>query len=410
MTTLAGQRGADDVNRRTHDVFLKIVLEGGGLAAIATELTGAIQNSVLITDPGGGVLAGQQNEGDLAEPGLPTSVHLTADGAKVLIGGEELPCTLVPVSAGARLHGHVLALGLSAPSVDDLSAIESASTAAALVLARQAEVVEQEQKYQSSFMYQLLRGNITEATDVVRRSEVFGWGLDRRVIALVVRRDDPLDVGADEELPPVPLVVRSMVLTRDPKATVVRLNDEIVVVTEAFPWENGVANALRYARSLQKVATQGYRASVSVGMSRPVTHVLDVPRAYDQAVTAFRVGRRLHGRGAATHFSELGIDRVLSLVEDREELNSFAQEVLGYVAGDEERAADLRRTLEVLLETNVNVAEAARRLHYHYNTLRFRIEKLERIVGPFRDDARVRLNVHVALLIRRMINPPTQAD
>ena len=146
---------------------------------------------------------------------------------------------------------------------------------------------------------------------------------------------------------------------------------------------------------------------MSVGMSRPVTQILDIPLAYDQAVTALRVGRRIHSRGVASHINELGVERVLSLIEDKEELQRFAHEVLGELVDASERATDLRRTLEVLLETNVNVAESARRLHFHYNTLRFRIERLERIVGPFRDDPRVRLNVHLALLIQRLDNPPT---
>jgi PucR family transcriptional regulator, purine catabolism regulatory protein len=48
------------------------------------------------------------------------------------------------------------------------------------------------------------------------------------------------------------------------------------------------------------------------------------------------------------------------------------------------------------------VAESSRVLFYHYNTLRYRIAKLERLVGPFMTDAEVALRLGVALRVLRM--------
>src|SRR5699024_2494421 len=122
----------------------------------------------------------------------------------------------------------------------------------------------------------------------------------------------------------------------------------------------------------------GGRRVFVTGISRTITDLEDLPRAYSEARKAAQVGRRLHGDRAVTHFDALGVFRLLSQVEDRAELASFITETLGPLAAvDSEEMEDLRTTLTALLDHNLNVASTARALHFHYNSLRYRISKLE---------------------------------
>jgi purine catabolism regulator len=143
----------------------------------------------------------------------------------------------------------------------------------------------------------------------------------------------------------------------------------------------------------------GGRRPFSVGVSRLVQRLPELPDAYSRARRATEVGRRIHGGGTTTWFDELGLHRLIALVPDPTEVQEFAADVLGSLAEPTEEAADLRQTLQILLDTNLNVAEAARKQFFHYNTMRYRVSKLERMLGPFTSDPHLRLDIAVALQV-----------
>jgi purine catabolism regulator len=147
----------------------------------------------------------------------------------------------------------------------------------------------------------------------------------------------------------------------------------------------------------------GGRRPFSVGVSRVAASVEELPQAYAQARRAVEVGRRVHGSGSTTWFDQLGIHRLIAMVPDDRELATFARDVLGELAADTAEARDLRETLQVLLDTNFNVAEAARTQFFHYNTMRYRVSKLERLLGPLGRDPHLRLDVAVALRVLEIV-------
>jgi PucR family transcriptional regulator, purine catabolism regulatory protein len=395
-------------SERVHRAFLQLVLRGHGLPEIARDLADLLDGPAAIVDPAGQLLAhARLEELELTGGTVPTRLLVDRDAGTATVddpGGRTLACVATPISAGAREHGLVVSLAGGGGDTDDLVALENAATVAALELTKQLELRAVEDKYRSDLMHDLLRG-VEDRDDVLRRASGFGWDLDRRLMVLVVRRDQPSDpILPDEVRRRAPLVglLRPIVVERDPAAAVTRFSNEVVVVTAAFDGPGGRQDASDFCRRLVAQVSRSHDSTVSAGLSRPVTDVADIAGAYDQAVRALTIGRRIHGPGAAAHFDDLGAYRVLSLIEDQVELAAFAEEVLGELAADTDTAADLRRTLQALLDAGGNVAEAARQLHFHYNTLRYRIEKLESVVGPFTTDARVRLDVHLALLVRSM--------
>lgn len=261
-----------------------------------------------------------------------------------------------------------------------------------------------ELKYRADVLRDILTGRLG---DPARLPEHGLDALAARSVTVVVAEPDPLpdDGAATLRRHQDALAAAWVAAVRldDPEAVVAGYPGETVALVSA-PANVGGRGASaavgRVAAERVRVACARIPRTFTTGISRTVRGLGALPSAYEQARRAVAAGRRLQGPGAVTEFDSLGVFRLLALLPPDGELERFAAEVLGALAEPEDaEAAELRRTLQVLLDTNLNVAETSRRLYVHYNTLRYRIGKLERMVGPFTHDARLRLDLSVALEI-----------
>ncbi|HZI96848.1 MAG TPA: PucR family transcriptional regulator ligand-binding domain-containing protein [Actinomycetales bacterium] len=403
-----------------HRGLIEIVLGGGGLEAVADGLSDALDAVVLVTTPDGRLVAvagpaGQRAE-VLAGPWMDASGRLRTEDVSAALGLHRDGAgghAVVAVAAGALDHGRIVAFPRTrTPDADDLHALERAATVCALVVNRDLAVAAVEDKYRADFLRDLVTGRTGPGDQVGAHAATLGWDLDRPLVVLVLEPDSPDGPdgdgsGAVSGARLRPLVERQAaalagaVRVRDAGAAVCGFSGEVVALL-GVPDDGDVARLVQQVVGVVRGDGGGGRRPFTLGVSRVCPGTDDVPAGYSQARTAVRVGRQVSGAGTVTHFDALGVYRLLSLVPDPAELRSFASETLGPLAGEDAEADDMRRTLDVLLETNLNVAETARRLHFHYNTLRYRIAKLERILGPFTEDATLRLDLALALRVVAM--------
>lgn len=118
---------------------------------------------------------------------------------------------------------------------------------------------------------------------------------------------------------------------------------------------------------------------VRVGFGNRVDLLQDIARSYQEAKMALEVGSIFYVENDTVSYSKLGIGRLIyqlpaSLCE------MFLKEVFGEKVPkgfDEETTV----TIQKFFENNLNISETARQLYVHRNTLVYRLERIEKMLG-----------------------------
>jgi purine catabolism regulator len=402
-------------SEQVHRALVAVLLDGGGLDELVAEMAVVLGGPVFVTSADGRVLA----EGGDPEELLALRHTSCFEPSGRFLTERERPGAryddtagwraVVPVVAGKFDHGRIVTFSRARPLDEpDLYVLERAATVTALAVTKQLAVRAVEGKYRGDFLRDVLSGRAGDRDAVVAHCRALGWDVDRPLVSVVAELDPAADPvhRLGPELRPVQerfsAAWEGAVRMQDSAAPVVGFAQEVVAM---LPVVAG-ADPDRVVRAVVRAVSGdggGGRRSFATGVSRVIDDPEQIPEAYEQARRAVQVGRKLHGTGSVAHFDALGSFRLLSLVRDPAELHGFVVETLRELTDeDDPEAADLRNTLQVLLDTNLNVAEAARRLFVHYNTLRYRIGKLERLLGPFPTDPNLRLDLALALKVLQM--------
>ena len=452
VVTKQGQALA--LTSRMDDEFMEVALTGGGLAEVTQRLAVMLDGTaVLGLGPDREVVTSAGPRGDVAEISdwlwlldaaaddalaeLTPSRRLSgvradqtvvtpadvladadlspADGILLVPGHHELPggvgeYAVAPIMAGDQRHGWLVAVHRTgAMMLGAGGVLERAAVIAALSVIRLQAVHSVELRFQGDLVRRLVGGSVGHTERTLAYTRSFGWRLDGPVAVLVTATETVADAAADptKALDVLDRLADGWRAALEPEvagAAVAGLATEIVTL---LPLDGRTMEELSQLVSAVSSRVNGRLRRVGrvlgTGIGRPADSLSALAEAHRQAQRALGVGQEIHGGQAVTHFDQLGVFRLLSLIPDSTELRTYVDEVLGPLADAADLdSADLRDTLRVLLETNLNVAESARRLHFHYNTMRYRIGKLERLLGPFTTDPTLRLNLLLALHAARM--------
>jgi purine catabolism regulator len=154
--------------------------------------------------------------------------------------------------------------------------------------------------------------------------------------------------------------------------------------------------------ALSKVVPDG---EVRAGVGRPMMGLAALRESFREAERALALPEKLCDEKTVAFFGDLSLYELLVGVNDMRLLARFSEHWLASLMRyDEQHHTDLLPTLSAYFDNNGNMARTAHVLNIHRNTLVYRLGRITEIIQLDMDDSNVRLNLHLALKIHRLLS------
>ncbi|MFI9188957.1 PucR family transcriptional regulator [Streptomyces californicus] len=368
----------------------KAALAGDGPTGLLARLAAHVNGWAALYDSSGAVLAAAPEWAARRAAGLTSDVERLrgrAAPSSIVVGDQDDRVELQSLGTGRRTRG-ALAVGTGAAlGTAERYAVNSAVALLTLTTARSRALHGAEQRLGAAVLRMLLAGQPDHARAVA--GDLYGDLLDAPFRLLIAEAAVPSGAEAltetmeaaaartGEALLLVPEAERVLVLAADGGAAVAACAAYAAAQDDRGPREGGADDG-----------------DVVVGLSAP-SGPIAVSAAYKQAEQALSVARR-RGRALVEH-EELATGSVLPLLAD-DAVRAFADGLLRALhEHDAKGRGDLVASLRAWLSRHGQWDAAAADLGVHRHTLRYRMRRVEEILGRSLDDPDVRMELWLAL-------------
>lgn len=396
-----------------HRTLSGLALQNRGLPAITQALADILKQPVAVLDLRLSLIAQAHPHGteqptdewwqqleDL-HSGLPTG---TLSGFSIsTLGNTEITAQvesaldrkIVPIQAGNDKLGFIFTARLGNSSGTDFAhvAIEQSATIIALELVKEQSIFEVERRLRGELLEEILADPMDE--HIVTRASLLGYDSNCRYWIILADIDDfrgyiekyQLEESSIAALKRQILKFSSqLIMLHHPKSIITFRSDMLVImlgIPRSLPLEQASERAMRVAQEIKdQLAGEFRQMSFSLVLGRPCAELGQFKNRYQEALLALQMMGGSGTGGKVLDCALLGSALLLLKLENKAELVEFVSSVLGeLIKYDRQHQSNLLATLTTYSRCNCNHHETAAELHIHFNTLSYRLGRIEEITG-----------------------------
>lgn len=408
-----------------HKQFADMIMQGDGLGRIVDALADILASPVLLLNVKLQPLA---RSSGLYEPALQELPELAAAAIASFPASESALSVCFPhIRAEGFRHaelfpihtyrheGYLLSFH-NDHTISGLSALafEQAAHVIGLELTKKHAVKERSRRYKNEFFSDLIEGHLGTEQEVLHRGGKYGLTADGKAFLIVAKLDEQpewsitsasrsseerLSVERDAQYE---AIKRELAKLGIPFVMFTKNDLFGIVVQHSVPDWNETA----FARGLEAAAERMWDAdqlSFSFGIGNPFTNVLDLGLSYKEAIKALSSGRQMNRKRFAQSYHAMDIGRLLRLLPYDELERFYVEAFKDLIRKDDKEKNEMLRTLKIFYENQCQINDTAKALFVHRNTVIYRIEKAERLIGRSLKDWQVSFRFQVAFAIEPLL-------
>ena len=294
------------------------------------------------------------------------------------------------------------------PSETDTAMMEYSAMMISAELQKEKAFIEQKKKYRATLLNDLISQNFGDRRALTRRCELLQFDIDAPYVAFVV---NTVPVGPSLEDEENLRTTRNYIchilehrVVQTACSLLLSERQEQIFGLLSLPEQSNemvlAQGILNDMLDKLQVACQGTR--VIVGMSVPDHGIERIGQAFREAKEAIKINGQLANGKRLVCLKEFGIYRILCELKSSPSMQEFCAATLGSIL-ESDNGEELLKTLECYFENGNNLRKTAEDLFLHKNSVKYRISRIEQLLGDRISNPEVELNLRICLKYRQIL-------
>ncbi len=244
-----------------------------------------------------------------------------------------------------------------------------------------------------TFLTALLNQKLYDHAAIEERERMYGLKLYKNMFAIVIKIDNRKNTN--DRLYYLKRIFQNFFN----RQTVIIYNGQLVILLDTLTEE------LQNEREMASFKSLLEENDCTAGVSKIFYHLYDFCEHYKQAYNALNLGDLLKKTGRILNYDELIISHMILSFRGETNIRNLIHPVVKTLKElDQKKGSNFLETLIAYIKHNQDTTVTAKILHIHYNTLKYRINRITEITNIDFSDNETLFNIQLSVKVNEILD------